>query len=180
MSWRYIPHRYRWIYIYIQRNFSWTKKILPTKKLLSCIGSDVQTSIYDKHDDINSSGWVVMLLDSHGTVFTFRGWFDLLGIVPAVWISILKIFKSLRNYWHSVTYVTSFDKHLEVLRSGLFSYSLKPHSRIYFWRNPSPGLLRLSSLETNDGQMRSVFRLVGLENTRVIQKVLLLTVHHAQ
>ena len=38
-----------------------------------------------------SHGWVVTTLDSHRTVFTFRSWLDLLGVVLAFWISILKI-----------------------------------------------------------------------------------------
>ena len=46
-------------------------------------------------------------------VFTFLSWLDLLGVALAFWISILKIFKSLQNYWHRVTNITSFDKHLE-------------------------------------------------------------------
>ena len=57
-------------------------------------------------------GWVVMFLDSNHTVFTFRSWLDLLGVVLAFWISILEIFKSLHNVWHRVTYITSFERHL--------------------------------------------------------------------
>ena len=48
-------------------------------------------------------GWVVMYLDSRRTVFTFRSWLDVLGVVLAFWISILQIFKSLLNVWHRVT-----------------------------------------------------------------------------
>ena len=58
-------------------------------------------------------GWVVMFLDSHRTVFTFLSWLDLLGVALAFWISILKIFKLLPNYWHCATDITSFEKHLE-------------------------------------------------------------------
>ena len=86
------------------------------------IGIDVHTSVYDKRDDfgylivnlyrLNASD-DVMFLDSHHTVFEFRSWLDSLGIVLAFWISILKIFKSLQNYWHMVTDITSFEKHLE-------------------------------------------------------------------
>ena len=60
-----------------------------------------------------SPGWVVMSLDSHRTVFTFLSLLDLLGVVLAFWISILKIFKSLQNYLPRVTDITSFVKHLE-------------------------------------------------------------------
>ena len=37
------------------------------------------------------------LPDSHLTVFTFRSWLDLLDVVLAFWISILKISKLLQN-----------------------------------------------------------------------------------
>ena len=60
-----------------------------------------------------SPGSVVMFLDSHRTVFTFRSWLDLLGVVLAFWISFLKIFKSLHNYLLRVTDITSFEKHFE-------------------------------------------------------------------
>ena len=58
-------------------------------------------------------GYVVTFQDSHRTLFTFRSWFDLLGVVLAFWISILKISKLLQNCWHRVIDVTSFEKHLE-------------------------------------------------------------------
>ena len=44
-----------------------------------------------------SPSWVVMFLDSHHTVFTFRNKFDFLDVVLAFLISILKIFKSLQK-----------------------------------------------------------------------------------
>ena len=53
------------------------------------------------------------LQDSHRTVFTFRSWLDLLGVVLAFWISILKISKLLQNCWHGVIDITSFGKHFE-------------------------------------------------------------------
>ena len=43
-----------------------------------------------------SHGWVVTFQDSHRTVFTFRSWLDLLDVVLALWISILKISKLLQ------------------------------------------------------------------------------------
>ena len=51
--------------------------------------------------------------DSHPTVFTFRSWLDLLDVVLAFWISILKISKLLQNCLHMVIDITSFEKHLE-------------------------------------------------------------------
>ena len=58
-------------------------------------------------------GWVVTFPDSHRTVFTFRSWLDLLDVVLAFWISILKISKLLQKCWHRVIDITSFEKHLE-------------------------------------------------------------------
>ena len=51
--------------------------------------------------------------DSHRTVFTFRSWLDLLDVVLAFWISILKISKLLQNCLHRDIDITSFEKHLE-------------------------------------------------------------------
>ena len=56
-----------------------------------------------------SHGWVVTFPESHRTVFTFRRWLDLLDIVLAFWISILKIFKLLQNCWQRVIDITSFE-----------------------------------------------------------------------
>ena len=50
---------------------------------------------------------------SQRTVFTFRSWLDLLDVVLALRISILKISKLLQNCWHRVIDNTSFEKHLE-------------------------------------------------------------------
>ena len=44
-----------------------------------------------------SNGWVVTIQDSHRTVFTFRSWLDLLGVVLAFFISIRKFSKLLQN-----------------------------------------------------------------------------------
>ena len=60
-----------------------------------------------------SHGWVVTFQDSHRTVFTFRSWLDLLDVVLAFLISILKISKLLQNCWHRVIDIKSFEKHFE-------------------------------------------------------------------
>ena len=60
-----------------------------------------------------SNGWVVTFQDSHRMVFTFRSRLDLLGVVLAFWISILKISKLLQNCWHRVIDTTSFEKTFE-------------------------------------------------------------------
>ena len=69
-----------------------------------------------------SPGWVVMFLNSHRTVFTFLSWLDLLVVVLVFSISILKIFKSLPNYWHRVTDITSFEKHLKNSSGHILSF----------------------------------------------------------
>ena len=60
---------------------------------IKVIGSDIHTSVYDKRDDfgfpIVNFPWLSRL-PSYG-IFTFRSWLDLLDIVLAFWISILKI-----------------------------------------------------------------------------------------
>ena len=90
--------------IYIQRNFSWTKQILQTKKHIDfnikVIGSDAHNNVYDKCDDfgfpIVNCHWLsgdVPRLPSFGV--TFHSWLDLQGVMLAFRSSILKIFKLL-------------------------------------------------------------------------------------
>ena len=69
--------------------------------------------------------WVVTFQDPHLTVFTFRSWLDLLDVVLSFWISILKISKLLKNCWHRVIDITTFENHLES------SLDHTPN----FWRN---------------------------------------------
>ena len=53
-----------------------------------------------------------MFLDTHRMVFTFLSWLDLLRGVLAVWISILKIFKSLQGYrYHKLRNLESSSGH---------------------------------------------------------------------
>ena len=51
-----------------------------------------------------------MFPDSHRTVLTLLSWLNVLGVVLAFWISILKIFKYLPNYWHRVTDIANFER----------------------------------------------------------------------
>ena len=74
-----------------------------------------------------------MLLDSHSAVFTFRRWLNLLDVVLAVWISILKIFKSLPKYLPGVTDITTVDLHLE--SSSGHSRNFNPNLVKYFFKN---------------------------------------------
>ena len=105
-----------------------------------------------------SPGWVVMFLDSYRTAFTFLSWLDLLGGALAFWIPILKIFKSLQNYWHRDTDITSFEKHfLQVILRALTQIWWNIFTRIYFWRNLSPGVVRYRSFETYRIRFSQVF-----------------------
>ena len=132
------------------------------------IGSDVHTGSaftpYAMTLDFLSSispGWVLMFLDSHRTVFTFLSWFDLPGVSLSSLISILNIFKLLPNYWHRITAITSSEKHLENSSGNTLSFYknlMQFHiTRICFWMNLSPGLLRWSSLRTKEGKRRRNF-----------------------
>ena len=66
---------------------------------IKVIGSDVHTSVYDKHDDfgfpIVNFPW---LSGDVPRLPRFLSWLDLLGVALAFWISILKIFNLLPNY----------------------------------------------------------------------------------
>ena len=137
---------------------------------IKVICSDAHTSVYDKCDDfgfpIVNSPWLSG--DSHRTVFTFRSWLDLLDVVLAFWISILKISKLFQNCIHRVIDITSFEKHLETSldRTPNFCQNLMIFcSKNIYLRNLSPGLLRWSSLQTKKGQRHTEFHLVGFENS---------------
>ena len=73
-----------------------------------------------------------MFLDSYRTVFTFFGRLDLLGVVLAFLISILKIFKLLQNYRHRVTDIASFEKHLESSSGHTLGFYKKKIGEISF------------------------------------------------
>ena len=84
---------------------------------IKVIGSDIHTLVYDKRDDfgfpIVNFPWLsgdVPRLPSYGI---YISQLDLLDVVLAFWISILKISKLLQNCLHRVIDITSFEKHLE-------------------------------------------------------------------
>ena len=54
---------------------------------------------------------MVTFQDSHRMVLTFRSWLDLLDVVLAFWISILKISQLLQNCWHRVIYIYIYIYH---------------------------------------------------------------------
>ena len=101
--------------------------------MLNAMTSDFLSQIFP--------GWVVMFLDSHLMVFTFLSYLDLLGVALAFRISILNIFKLLPNFWHTVTDITSFEKHSEKSLGQTLTFYLiwwNIVSRICFGRNLSP------------------------------------------
>ena len=116
-----------------------------------------------------SHGWVVTSLYSDRTVFTFRNWLDVLGVVLAIWISILKIPKLLPNCLHRVKISRASKNIWKVLEIILWTsvenwWYFVP--RIFVKRNLSPGLLWWSSLQTKEGQRHTEFHLVGFENSQ--------------
>ena len=69
------------------------------------------TLTYDRQSKIT-----ILLCHLSLRVFTFRSWLDFVmccSSILAFWITILKLFKPLQNYWHRVTHIISFEKHLE-------------------------------------------------------------------
>ena len=117
---------------------------------------------------LSPSFFSILLLNL--TEFIFRSLYELLDVVLAFLISILKIFKSLQNVWHRVTDITSFEKRLESSSGHTLNFCLnlvQYRSGLWFTWNRSPGLLLWSCLQTQEGQRRSEFHLVGLENNEM-------------
>ena len=117
-----------------------------------------------------SHGWVVTSLDSHRMVFTFLSWLDLLDVVLAFWISILK---NLQITTKLLTQGYRYHKLRKTFGKFFRSYSETSVEiwwyfvpRIFVKRNLSPGLLRWSSLQTKEGQRYTEFHLVGFENSQ--------------
>ena len=132
---------------------------------MKVFGSGVHTSSYFVFPIVN--GWVVMFLDFHRTVLTFRSWLDLICVVLAFLISILKssnhfnttdtrlqisIAQASNNIW----------KVLQVIIWALIQISWTIVIRIRFWRN----LIRSIKSTTKEGHIWSEFNLVGLENSQ--------------
>ena len=84
---------------------------VPPQAMLS--HATLPTSLTSHFLSLISPGWVVMFLDTDRIVYTFCIWFDSLGIVPEFLISILIIFRSLRQYLHSTTDITKYNHHLK-------------------------------------------------------------------
>ena len=84
---------------------------------IKVVGINIHTSVYDKRDDfgfpIVNFPWLsgdVPTLPSYGIHISQLVRFA--RCCTSVLISILKIFKSLQNFWHRVTDITSFEKRL--------------------------------------------------------------------
>ena len=78
------------------------------------------------------------------------------------------IFKSLPNYWHMVNSITSYkQKHQYLLHCAVHTLGFYPNLVKYCFKNMflKEPLNRWSSLQTKEGQIRSEFRLVGLQNS---------------
>ena len=108
------------------------------------------------------------MTSDHHTVFIFCSLLDLLGVVLAFWISIIKIFKLLQKCWHRVIDITSFEKHLEssLDHTTSFCWTLVIFcSKIMCQKESLTGLLRWSSLQNKEGQRHSDFHLVEFENS---------------
>ena len=139
---------------------------------LKVVGSDVHTSVYDKRDDF-------------GFPIVNFPWFS--GDVPrlpsyVVYISQLVRFarcctsvsdcpfQNLQITSKLLTQGYRYHKQRKAFGKFFMSYSdflskfgeISLILRICFGRNLSPGLLRWSSLQTKEGQMRSEFCLIGL------------------
>ena len=116
--------------------------------VIKVIGSDVHTSVCDKRDDF----WfpIVNLPWLSGDVsrLTFYGIYILQSVrfsscCTSFLISILKIFKSIQNYWHRLTDIRSFEKYLEISSGHTLSFC--PNFVHYRFKNMYPKL-DLSSL----------------------------------
>ena len=88
---------------------------------IKVIGSFIHTSVDDKRDDVGfhipvvNFPWLsgdVPRLPSYGIHISQLVRFARC-CTSVFFISIIKIFKSLQNYWHRVTDITSFGQHLE-------------------------------------------------------------------
>ena len=85
--------------------------------IIKVIGSNIQTSVYDKRDDVGfpiiNFPWLsgdVPRLPSYGIYISQL--FRLARCCTCVFDFHSKIFKSLQNFWHRITDITSFGKRL--------------------------------------------------------------------
>ena len=111
---------------------------------IKVIDSDVQTSVDDFGFPIVNFPWMsadVPRLPSYGV--TFISLLDLLDAVIAFLISVLKVFTSLT---HGYRYHKLRKTVLQVIFWAFIQIWWNIVSIIYFWRDPSPGLIRWSSL----------------------------------
>ena len=134
---------------------------------IKTIGNDVHSSVYGKRDDYGFSIVNSPLLSDDVPRLPSHCIYILMLIRFArcytiVFISIIKIFKYLQNFWQRVTDIKNIWKALQVIFRAFVHIWWNIAWRICFWRNLSPGHLRWSSLQTKDGQWRSECRLVAV------------------
>ena len=116
-------------------------------------------------------GLVVMFLDSHLMLFTFLSQLDLLDVALAFRITQSKNLqitsKLLTQGYRYHKLRKSFGKFFRSYSDLLPIFGeISLILRICFGRNLSPGLLRWSSLQTKEDQMRSEFCLIGFLNSQ--------------
>ena len=78
------------------------------------VGGNIHTSVYDKRDDFGFPIVKFPLLSDVSRLPSYGIYISQLVrfACTSVLISILKLFKSLQNFWHRVTDITSFGKRL--------------------------------------------------------------------
>ena len=129
-------------------------------------------------------GCVVMFLDSNRMVFTFHNWLDLRDVVLAFWLTILEkkkyhhfktidiaeqISQASNNIWKVLqiiirAFVQMWWKSIEEVLEGI----------------SHPVFFKLSSLETKDGESRSQYFLIGLENSKTPSTSKVRARHHRE
>ena len=111
-----------------------------------------------------------ILSSGYHTAFLFSK--QQLDVVLACMISILQVFRSLLNCWHTVAYITNFGKRSGSSEGHTLNFCqnlVQYRSRICIKKNPSPGILRWSCLQTKEGQKHSKFHLVGYKIVKCLR-----------
>ena len=83
-----------------------------------------------------------MFLYSNCAEFTFCSWFDLLGVALVFRIYILKIFKSIQNYYRRVTDNANLGKYVESFLGHILNFCSN-FVKYHFNTNVSERILHL-------------------------------------
>ena len=145
--------------IYIYQNISLTKKILQTKKTF-LLGLKYRNYWqWRPYQHLRQAKWLWISYRIFSLVewwCSYDTYISQLVRFAKCCTSILEIFKSLLNFWHRVTDITSFEKHFESysVDTVIFCPNLvKYRFEKMFRRNLKPSLLQWSSLQTKEGQI---------------------------